>query len=100
MQSVFPRQAAEHRFKSGGKLNYWSAKDGTAEVDFIFQNDDLVIPIEVKAEINHHAKSFKLYRNTYNPEIAFRFSLTNFVDHGILKDVPLYDLPVIKKWMR
>jgi hypothetical protein len=79
---------------------YWSAKDGTAEVDFIFQNDDLVIPIEVKAEINHHAKSFKLYRNTYNPEIAFRFSLTNFVDHGILKDVPLYDLPVIKKWMR
>ena len=78
---------------------YWSAKDGTAEVDFIFQADALVIPIEVKAEINLRAKSFKLYRDTYNPEIAFRFSLTDFVDHGILKDVPLYDLPVIKKWI-
>ena len=79
---------------------YWSAKDGTAEVDFIFQADALVIPIEVKAEINLRAKSFKLYRDTYNPEIAFRFSLTDFVDHGILKDVPLYDLPIIGKWIR
>ena len=79
---------------------YWSAKDGTAEVDFIFQADALVIPIEVKAEINLRAKSFKLYRDTYNPEIAFRFSLTDFVDHGILKDVPLYDLPIIGKWVR
>ena len=79
---------------------YWSAKDGTAEVDFIFQADALVIPIEVKAEINLRAKSFKLYRDTYNPEIAFRFSLTDFVDHGSLKDVPLYDLPIIGKWVR
>ena len=79
---------------------YWSAKDGTAEVDFIFQADALVIPIEVKAEINLRAKSFKLYRDTYNPEIAFRFSLTDFVDHGSLKDVPLYDLPIIGKWIR
>ena len=78
---------------------YWSAKDGTAEVDFIFQNDDHVIPVEVKAGINHHAKSFKLYRDTYHPEIAFKFSLTDFVDQGILKDVSLYDLPVIKKWL-
>ena len=79
---------------------YWSAKDGTAEVDFIFQADALVIPIEVKAEINLRAKSFKLYRDTYNPEIALRFSLTDLVDHGTLKDVPLYDLPIIGKWVR
>jgi len=79
---------------------YWSAKDGTAEVDFIFQADALVIPIEVKAEINLRAKSFKLYRDTYNPEIALRFSLTDLVDHGTLKDVPLYDLPIIRKWVR
>ena len=79
---------------------YWSAKDGTAEVDFIFQADALVIPIEVKAEINLRAKSFKLYRDTYNPEIALRFSLTDLVDHGTLKDVPLYDLPIIGKWIR
>ena len=79
---------------------YWSAKDGTAEVDFIFQNDALVVPIEVKAEINLRAKSFKLYRDTYNPELAFRFSLSDFVDHGSLKDVPLYDLQVIRNFFQ
>jgi len=78
---------------------YWSAKDGKAEVDFIFQNDNEIVPIEVKAEINLQAKSFKVYRDTYNPELAFRFSLSDFIDHGILKDIPLYDLPIVKKWL-
>ncbi len=78
---------------------YWSAKNATAEVDFIFQNDNQIVPIEVKAEINLQAKSFKLYRDTYNPDLAFRFSLADFVNHGTLKDVPLYDLPAIRKWI-
>ena len=78
---------------------YWSAKNATSEVDFIFQNDNQIVPIEVKAEINLQAKSFKLYRDTYNPDLAFRFSLADFVNHGTLKDVPLYDLPAIRKWI-
>lgn len=78
---------------------YWSAKNGTAEIDFLFQSDEKVIPVEVKAEISLQAKSFKLYRETYKPETAFRFSLADFIDHGQLKDVPLYDLPVIRKWI-
>ncbi|MBD5407010.1 MAG: ATP-binding protein [Treponema sp.] len=79
---------------------YWSAKDSTAEIDFIFQNDDEIVPVEVKAEINLQAKSFKVYRDTYNPKTAFRFSLNEFIDHGILKDIPLYDLPFVRKWLK
>ena len=79
---------------------YWSAKDSTAEIDFIFQNDDEIVPVEVKAEINLQAKSFKVYRDTYNPKTAFRFSLSEFIDHGILKDIPLYDLPFVRKWLK
>lgn len=79
---------------------YWSAKDGKAEVDFIFQNDDEIIPVEVKAQINLQAKSFKSYRETYNPATAFRFSLSDFADHGVLKDIPLYDIPLVKKWSK
>ena len=79
---------------------YWSAKDRTAEIDFIFQNDDEIVPVEVKAEINLQAKSFKVYRDTYNPKTAFRFSLSEFIDHGILKDIPLYDLPFVRKWLK
>ena len=79
---------------------YWSAKDGTAEIDFIFQNDDETVPVEVKAEINLQAKSLKVYRDAYSPKTAFRFSLSELVDHGILKDIPLYDLPFVKKWLK
>lgn len=79
---------------------YWSAKDGKAEVDFIFQNDDEIIPVEVKAEINLQAKSLKVFRDTYNSECAFRFSLSKFENHGILKDIPLYDIIFAKNWLK
>ena len=35
---------------------YWSSESGTAELDFLVQNDDRIIPIEVKAEENLRAK--------------------------------------------
>lgn len=79
---------------------YWSSKDATAEVDFLFQNDDEIIPVEVKARINLQAKSLKLYRETYIPETAFRFSLSDYVNHGVLKDVPLYALPMIRMFLK
>ena len=78
---------------------YWSSKDATAEVDFIFQNDDEIIPVEVKAKINLQAKSLKQYRETYSPARAFRFSLSEYVNHGVLKDVPLYAIPMIRMFL-
>ncbi|EID84885.1 putative ATPase (AAA+ superfamily) [Treponema sp. JC4] len=79
---------------------YWSSKDATAEIDFIFQNEDEIIPVEVKARINLKAKSLKQYRETYSPETAFRFSLSDYVNHGVLKDVPLYALPMIRMFLK
>ena len=79
---------------------YWSSKDGTAELDFIFQNDDEIVPVEVKAEINLQAKSLKTYREAYTPATAFRFSLADYEDHGVLKDCPLYALPMIREFLK
>ncbi len=79
---------------------YWSSKGATAEVDFIFQNDDEIVPVEVKARINLQAKSLKQYRETYTPEAAFRFSLSDYVNHGVLKDIPLYALPMIRMFLK
>ncbi len=79
---------------------YWSSKDGTSEIDFIFQNDDEIIPIEVKAEVNLQAKSLKIFRETYGTQTAFRFSLSDYVNHGVLKDCPLYALPMIREFLK
>jgi predicted AAA+ superfamily ATPase len=39
---------------------YWTAENATAEVDFIIQKANDIIPIEVKAEENLKSKSLKV----------------------------------------
>ena len=76
-------------------IYYW-AREGSAkaEVDFVIQIKNKVIPLEVKAERNLKAKSLKSFMNLYNPPIAVRSSLeglgqSNYLDSTIY-DIPLY----------
>ncbi|MFO8165809.1 MAG: ATP-binding protein [Desulfatiglandales bacterium] len=72
------------------KINYWSAKLGTAEVDFVLQYNDSVIPLEVKAEENLHSKSLKVYHEKFNPSIAIRTSMSDYRKRDWLCNFPLY----------
>jgi len=69
---------------------YWSAETGVAEVNFVIQFSGKVIPIEVKAEENLHAKSLKSYYQKYNPEITIRTSMSDYREEGWLINIPLY----------
>lgn len=80
------------QLKNGSKksINYWTSRSNVAEIDFIVQIEDSVIPIEVKAETNLKAKSLAQYRKEYNPAKSVRTSLSNFkIDNG-LYNIPLY----------
>ncbi len=68
---------------------YWMSS-GTAEVDFVIQNELDIIPVEVKSGINLRAKSLKLYIERYSPTVALRFSRTNINDSGKVLDLPLF----------
>jgi predicted AAA+ superfamily ATPase len=76
-------------------LYYW-AREGSAkaELDFIIQIGNKVIPIEVKAEKNLKAKSLKLFIDTYHPQIAIRFSMSDLGQSNysgcVIYDIPLY----------
>jgi predicted AAA+ superfamily ATPase len=74
------------------EIFYWmnDRKKGTAEVDFLLQNEGEIIPIEAKASVNLKAKSLKVYMDYYKPKIAIRTSLGRYGKHGNLYDVPLY----------
>ena len=79
-------------------LAYWSIPGNMAEVDFILQYDNLIIPIEVKAATNTQAKSLNLYCEKYAPKIAVRASLAHFGVRDRLLSLPLYmveDLPSV-----
>jgi predicted AAA+ superfamily ATPase len=69
---------------------YWSAERGMAEVDFVLQHKQNVIPIEVKAEENLKAKSLKSYCEKYQPHFAVRSSMSNFRKEEWLINLPLY----------
>jgi predicted AAA+ superfamily ATPase len=73
---------------------YW-AREGSAkaEVDFIIQAGNKIIPLEVKAERNLKAKSLKFFIDTYAPPIAIRSSLADMVQSNI-SGVSVYDIPL------
>ena len=72
------------------EVAYWISKSGNAEIDFVIQNDGYVIPVEVKAATNLQAKSLKVYREKYKPEISIRTSLADFEMNNGLLNIPLF----------
>lgn len=76
------------KIRDNAPIYYWVGR--TSEVDFVLQNEDLVLPLEVKAGINLRAKSLSLYREKYHPLKAVRTSLADFKVTDNLYDVPLY----------
>ncbi len=69
---------------------YWSSESGTAELDFLVQNDDRIIPIEVKSEENLQAKSLKIFTEKYKNENAVRTSMSDYRKEEWLTNLPLY----------
>jgi len=73
----------------GSDPHYWTSK-ATAEVEFIIQVDNSMIPIEVKSGVNVRSKSLKIYRDKYNPDVAIRSSLLNLKQENKLLNIPLF----------
>lgn len=75
-------------------VSYFYRSDNTAEIDFIVEKDDLIIPIEVKSADNTRAKSLSGYIKKYQPKIAFKISLknssTNKIEETLIQSLPLY----------
>ena len=71
-------------------IYYWSAEKATAEIDFLIQYQNRIIPIEVKASENLKAKSLKAYHQKFNTEISILTSLSDYREEDWLVNLPLY----------
>ncbi|MDR1184093.1 MAG: DUF4143 domain-containing protein [Coriobacteriales bacterium] len=80
---------AQHLRAQGRDLHYWSSEN-VAEVDFLLQTGDGIIPVEVKAGDNVRSKSLNIYREKYEPAYAIRLSRKNFGRENGIRSVPLY----------
>ena len=68
---------------------YWNS-ESTAEVDFILQYENDIIPIEVKSEENVKSRSLSLYAQKFSPKIRIRYSLKNLDYREGLLNIPHY----------
>lgn len=71
---------------------YWSSDKTPAEIDFVLQTEQRVIPVEVKAEENVRARSMSEYIKSH-PEYqlkGLRISMMGYQDQDWMENIPLY----------
>lgn len=86
----------ELRVNSESFIGYWTNERSTAEVDFVVQLQGDVFPIEVKAETNLRAKSFKVFCEKFPSNRAFKTSLTTYQEESWMTNIPLYGIGTIR----
>jgi len=75
---------------AGYKPYYWGRERGEAEVDYVIQWRNEIVPIEVKSGFRKKSKSLDVYRQMYNPKKAVRTTLRNYGVMDELHSIPLY----------
>ncbi len=73
-------------------LYYWQreAKSSQAEVDYVIQRQEKIIPLEVKAGTKGSMQSMFLFLNEKKGEFGIRLSMENFSEMDKVKIYPLY----------
>ena len=76
---------------------YYTNDRGTCEVDFLVDTGDRVLPVEVKAETNLKAKSLRVYKEKFAPELSVRTSMADYKKEDWLVNLPLYAVANISR---
>lgn len=79
------------------KVPYFWRSGNTAELDFLFEEDGNVIPVEVKAATNTQAKSFKQFCKKYQSKTGFKLSLKNIAENDC-EGTNAVNLPLYLLW--
>lgn len=74
----------------GLQVYYYTNERGSCEIDFLIDDGEKVVPVEVKAEVNLKAKSLRTYHDKYDPEFSVRTSMADYKEEEWLINLPLY----------
>lgn len=75
---------------------YWTNNRGSAEIDFLIDTGEKIIPVEVKAETNLKAKSLKSYYEKFNPTISVRTAMADYKREDWLLNIPLWAIEALE----
>lgn len=70
---------------------YYAKSNSTLEIDFLLQDEeDEIVPLEVKAETNVKAKSLRQFVADNRSKKAYRISMNDYQQEDWVTNVPLY----------
>jgi predicted AAA+ superfamily ATPase len=81
-------------------LFYWSRDDSKQEIDFITENEQGIVPIEVKSRTNLTATSFAKFMQDNNSELGIKISALPYKLNEKVVNLPLYDTLKLEKILR
>lgn len=80
-------------------LYYWSRNvtGSEAEVDYLYQSGEKIIPIEVKSGATGSLKSLRMFLKEHNASVGVRFSMHPLSYHDKVLSIPLYAVESLPK---
>ena len=96
-KGALTEQYVMQQLKTSNRLSiyYWSADSSRGEIDFLFQRDSNIVPVEVKAEENLQAKSLRTFVER-NPGLhGIRLSMSPYRRQEWMTNYPLYAVPSV-----
>jgi predicted AAA+ superfamily ATPase len=80
-------QTLERQFSN--EIFYWTSGN-TAEIEFMLQLKNEIVPVEAKSAESVKARSLSEYRKNNHPNLSIRFSLKNIAKSDDFVNLPLY----------
>lgn len=80
-----------------GKQPFFWRSGNTAELDFLFEEDGEIVPVEVKSATNTQAKSYKQFCKRYGPRRGYKLSLKNLAVNDC-EGTETTSLPLYLSW--
>ncbi len=80
-----------------GKTPYFWRSGNSAELDFLYEEEGQIVPVEVKAATNTQAKSYKEFCKKYKPVRGYKLSLKNIAESDCLGTQTI-SLPLYLAW--
>ncbi len=84
------------------QLHYWhrEAKSSNAEVDYVVELNNQIVPIEVKSSGTGAMKSMHLFLNSKKSPYGLRISHEDFGNFGSIKTMPIVALEQLRHQLR
>ncbi|MCR4640395.1 MAG: ATP-binding protein [Lachnospiraceae bacterium] len=96
-KGAFAENYVLNELKSCGKELFFWRSGNTAEIDFLYEKEGEIIPVEVKSAGNTQAKSYKQFCKKYAVKQGFKLSMRNIAENDV-EGTRTYSIPLYLSW--